>query len=237
MSVLRIAKMGNPILLEKAKPVKDPSAPEIKILAQDMQDTLVDIGGSGLAAPQVMHSLRIVVYRMIPQRIPEASDLTPIPWTVMINPEIKPNKGQKIEVWERCLSIPGLHGKVPRWPEITISYQTLSGKQISQVANSSWAALLQHECDHLDGILYPMRMEDLSLLAFNKEPGPLTRESVEEGTGRIDPLFLDLIQSWPAKNKWYPEKTANPQAIRLMHPSGPERWQGQTGTVPHPPRD
>ena len=86
MSVLRIAKMGNPILLKKAKPIENPTAPEIKALAQDMQDTLVDIGGSGLAAPQVMQDLRMVVYRMIPQRIPADSDLKQIPWTVMINP-------------------------------------------------------------------------------------------------------------------------------------------------------
>ena len=206
MSVLRIAKMGNPILLKKARPIENPTAPEIKALARDMQDTLVDIGGSGLAAPQVMQDLRMVVYRMIPQRIPAASDLKPIPWTVMINPEIKPIKKRKIEVWERCLSIPGLHGKVPRWPEITIDYQTLSGERVSQVAKSSWAALLQHECDHLDGFLYPMRMEDLSLLAFNEEPGPLARESLQEGTNRIDPLFLDLVQSWPAKHTWHPEE-------------------------------
>ena len=77
---------------------------------------------------------------------------------------------------------------------------------MSQEAKSSWAALLQHECDHLDGFLYPMRMEDLSLLAFNEEPGPLAQESAKEGTSRIDPLFLDLVQSWPAKQKWYPEE-------------------------------
>jgi peptide deformylase len=143
---------------------------------------------------------------MIPKRIPAGSDLKPIPWTVMINPEITPKAKNKIEVWERCLSIPGLHGKVPRWPEININYQTLTGDRISQVARSSWAALLQHECDHLDGILYPMRMEDLSLLAFNDEPGPLARESAEAGTNQIDPLFLELVQSWPAKEKWHPTR-------------------------------
>ena len=206
MSVLRIAKMGNPILLEKAKRIEHPTSPEIRALAKDMQDTLLDIGGSGLAAPQVMQGVRMVVYRMIPQRIPASSNLEPIPWTVMVNPEITPNANHKVEIWERCLSIPGLHGKVPRWPEITITYETLLGERISQVARSSWAALLQHECDHLDGILYPMRMQDLSLLAFNDEPGPLARESTETGRNQIDPLFLELVQAWPAKDKWHPQK-------------------------------
>ncbi len=204
MSVLRIAKMGNPILLEKAKRIEHPTSPEIRALAKDMQDTLLDIGGSGLAAPQVMQGVRMVVYQMIPQRIPASSNLEPIPWTVMVNPEISPIAKHKVEVWERCLSIPGLHGKVPRWPEITIVYETLFGERISQVARSSWAALLQHECDHLDGVLYPMRMGDLSLLAFNDEPGPLARESTKTGTNQIDPLFLELVKGWPAKEKWYP---------------------------------
>mgnify|MGYP001165075586 CR=1 FL=1 len=205
MSVLRIAKMGNPILRKKAKPIEDPTARAVATLARDMQETLEDIGGSGLAAPQIMESVRIVVYRMIPKRIPAASGLTPIPWTVMINPQITPNTNEKVEVWERCLSIPGLHGKVPRWPEITVSYQTLLGDKISHIAHSSWAALLQHECDHLDGVLYPMRMNDLSLLAFNEEPGSLAIESANSGPERIDPLFLDLVNAWPAKERWCPE--------------------------------
>ena len=204
MSVLKIAKMGNPVLLEKAKRIEDPTSPEIRALANDMQETLLDIGGSGLAAPQVMRGVRLVVYRMIPKRIPANSDLKPIPWTIMINPEITPKTPRKVEVWERCLSIPGLHGKVPRWPEITIAYQTLSGQHISLAARSSWAALLQHECDHLDGILYPMRMQNLSLLAFNDEPGPLSKESTDKGAKQIDPLFLELVEAWPAKEKGYP---------------------------------
>jgi len=206
MSVLRIVKMGNPILLQKARRIEDPTSPEIRALAKDMQDTLLDIGGSGLAAPQVLQGVRMVVYRMTPQRIPANSNLEPIPWTVLVNPEITPITKYKVEIWERCLSIPGLHGKVPRWPEITITYETLFGERVSQVARSSWAALLQHECDHLDGVLYPMRMRDLSLLAFNDEPGPLARESAETGSSQIDPLFLDLVQAWPAKEKWYTQE-------------------------------
>src|SRR3954470_14181299 len=155
MAVLRIARMGNPILSQVAAPVEDPSAPEIRRLAADMQETLEDIGASGLAANQVFVPKRVVVYRMIAARIPKGSGLEPRPWTVMVNPVITPKAQTKTPVWERCLSIPGLHGKVPRYLDINIRYQTLDGKTVEHDAFSSWAALLQHECDHLDGVLYP----------------------------------------------------------------------------------
>jgi peptide deformylase len=201
VAVLRIAKMGNPVLLRKAAPVADPRAPEIRKLAADMQETLEDIGASGLAAPQVFDSKRVVVYRIIAARIPEGSGLEPRPWTVMVNPLITPKTETKTPVWERCLSIPGLHGKVPRYLDIRITYQTLEGESVSHDARSSWAALLQHECDHLDGIVYPMRMTDLSLLAYNDEPGPLAREVAADPKG-IDPLFIDLVERWPGRTRW-----------------------------------
>lgn len=202
MAVLRIARMGNPVLSRIAAPVADPSAPEIRQLAADMQETLEDIGASGLAAPQVFVSRRVVVYRVIASRIPEGSGLEPRPWTVMINPVITPRSGAKTPVWERCLSIPGLHGKVPRFMHITIAFQDLAGKTVSHDARSSWAALLQHECDHLEGIVYPMRMTDLSLLAYNEEPGPLAREVHADPKG-IDPLFIDLVERWPGRARWF----------------------------------
>ncbi|HUG79981.1 MAG TPA: peptide deformylase [Burkholderiales bacterium] len=205
MAVLRIAKMGNPVLLKVTAPVEDPGAPEIRRLAADMQETLEDIGASGLAAPQVFVSKRVVVYRVIASRIPEGSGLEPRPWTVMVNPLITPRSGAKTPVWERCLSIPGLHGKVPRDSHITIRYQDLDGKTVTHDAYSSWAALLQHECDHLDGIVYPMRMTDLALLAFNDEPGPLAREVAANPQG-IDPLFIDLVERWPGRSRWFAEK-------------------------------
>jgi peptide deformylase len=203
MAVLRIAKMGNPVLLKAAAPVPDPSAPEIRALAADMLETLEDIGASGLAAPQVLVAKRVVVYRIIASRIPPGSGLEPRPWTVMVNPVITPKATTKTPVWERCLSIPGLHGKVPRYSHINISYQGLDGKSVSHDAFSSWAALLQHECDHLDGIVYPMRMTDLSLLAYNDEPGPLAREVAADPQG-IDPLFIDLVERWPGRARWFP---------------------------------
>jgi peptide deformylase len=185
MAVLRIAKMGNPVLLQKAAPVADPTAPEIRQLAADMQETLEDIGA-----------------RIIAARIPEGSGLAPRPWTVMINPVITPKAQATTPVWERCLSIPGLHGKVPRYLDINIRYQDLGGKTHSHDAHSSWAALLQHECDHLDGVVYPMRMTDLSLLAYNEEPGPLAKE-VHANPNGIDPLFIDLVERWPGRERWF----------------------------------
>jgi peptide deformylase len=202
VAVLRIAKMGNPVLLRKAAPVADPRAPEIRKLAADMQETLEDIGASGLAAPQVFESKRVVVYRIIASRIPAGSGLEPRPWTVMVNPVITPKAEAKTPVWERCLSIPGLHGKVPRFLSINVSHQDLDGKTVSHDAHSSWAALLQHECDHLDGVVYPMRMTDLALLAYNDEPGPLAREVSADATG-IDPLFIDLVERWPGRARWF----------------------------------
>jgi peptide deformylase len=203
MAVLRIAKMGNPVLAGKAGHVEDPTAPEIRRLAADMTETLEDIGASGLAAPQVFVAKRVVVYRIIAARIPDGSGLVPRPWTVMVNPVIVPKSERTTPVWERCLSLPGLHGKVPRHLDISISYQDLDGKTHTHDAYSSWAALLQHECDHLDGVVYPMRMADLSLLAYNDEPGPLARE-LHESPGGIDPLFIDLVDRWPGRRRWFP---------------------------------
>src|SRR5262245_24984660 len=202
MAVLRIAKMGNPVLMKKAEPVADPTAPEIRKLAADMQETLEDIGASGLAANQVFVSKRVVVYRMIAARIPEGSGIPPRPWTVMVNPAITPKTAENTPVWWRCLSVTRLHGKLPRSSEIETSFADLEGKTHTQKAFSSWAALLQHEGDHLDGFLCPMRMTDLSLLAYNDEPGPLARELLADPKG-IDPLFIDLVERWPGRSRWF----------------------------------
>jgi len=201
MSILTIAKMGHPVLRRVAAKVDDPTDPAIARLAADMRETLDEIGASGLAATQVFVEKRIVVYRVGASRIPAGSGLQPVPWTVMINPVITPLTDDKVAVWERCLSIPGLHGKVPRYPRISIRYQTLEGGTVEHEAHSSWAALLQHECDHLDGVLYPMQMDDLSLLAFNEAPGALAQEAAANPS-QVDPLFLDLVECWPARERW-----------------------------------
>ena len=201
MSILAIAKMGHPVLRRVAAKVDDPTDPAIARLCADMRETLEDIGASGIAATQVFVGKRVVVYRIGASRIPASSDLKPVPWTIMVNPEITPLTNDKVAVWERCLSIPGLHGKVPRYPRISIRYQTLEGSSVEHEARSSWAALLQHECDHLDGKLYPMRMDDLSMLAFNDAPGALAEEAAED-PDLVGPLFLDLVERWPARARW-----------------------------------
>ena len=103
-------------------------------------------------------------------------------------------------IWERCLSLPGLHGKVPRYKRIEITYLTLEGESRQRVVEDWHAMLLQHECDHLDGILYPMRMTDLSYLAFNAEPGVLAKEA--ETTPDLDMALRAMVEAWPAREKW-----------------------------------
>ena len=171
MALLKIARMGNPVLRKIAEPVADPTDPEVARLAADMMETLLDIGGNGLAAPQVHISKRVVVYRIAPHQIPAGSGFKPLPWTVLINPVIEPLTEEKKLIWERCLSIPGLHGMVPRYTRVRCTAQATDGSPIERVTRGFHAMLLQHECDHLDGILYPMRMTDLTTLAFNSELG------------------------------------------------------------------
>lgn len=172
MALLKIARMGNPILKKIAEPVSDPTDPQVAKLAADMMETLEDIGGNGLAAPQVHVSKRIVVYRIAVHQIPAGADFKPLPWTVLVNPVIEPLTDEKKPIWERCLSIPGLHGIVPRYTRVRCTAQAIDGSRIERVTRGFHAMLLQHECDHLDGILYPMRMTDMRELAFVSEIMP-----------------------------------------------------------------
>ncbi len=188
MALLKIARMGNQVLRRIAEPVADPTDPEVARLAADMMETLEDVGGNGLAAPQVHVSKRVVVYRIAPHQIPSGSNFKPLPWTVLINPVIEPLADDKQLIWERCLSIPGLHGMVPRYTRVRCTARAIDGSRIERVTGGFHAMLLQHECDHLDGILYPMRMTDLSTLAFNSELGdrgflyPRAAEEFEESS-------------------------------------------------------
>ncbi len=200
MAVRSIARMGHPVLRKIATPVADPSDPEIVRLAQDMQDTIEDVGAAGIAAPQVYVSQRIVVFRVPQSRIPAGVKLKPVPWTTMINPVVKPLTTKQELIWERCLSLPNMHGKVPRYTEIKVSYLTPQGKEASIDAENWFAMLLQHEVDHLEGILYPMRMTDLSLLAFNSDPGALAEEALR--TPDLDPALRTLVNAWPTREKW-----------------------------------
>ena len=171
MAILKIALMGNDVLRKVAEPVEDPTDPEIARLAADMRDTLDDIGANGLAAPQVHVSRRVVVYRITDHQIPADAPMEPLDWRVLINPVITSLNDEKMTIWERCLSIPGLHGEVPRYRHVRLQARQLDGTSIDFEASGFHAMVLQHECDHLDGILYPMQMIDLTSLSFNSELG------------------------------------------------------------------
>ncbi len=161
MAVRRIVLMGNPVLREAAAPVENARADDVARLAEDMKDTLTEIDARGIAAPQVSDGRRLVVYRLPAGHIPEGSATEPVPWTAMVNPVIEPLSDGVQTIWERCLSLPGLFGKVRRHRDIRISYATLDGTKEERIARGFHAMLLQHECDHLDGVLYPMRIEDM----------------------------------------------------------------------------
>lgn len=169
MAILKIARMGHPVLCQPAAPVADPSAPEITRLISDMKDTQVDIGGNGLAAPQVYVSKRVVLYRLAAERIPPGAKQPPVDWTALVNPVITPLGDGRMLNYERCLSLPDMVGKVERHTKVHCTYQTLEGKHAEIVARGFHAMVLQHECDHLDGILYPMRMRDLSEFGYASE--------------------------------------------------------------------
>lgn len=167
MALLKIARMGHPVLLARAREVADPAAPAVRRLIGSMAETLADAGGIGLAAPQVHVPLRVILFSVPAHRASENEAELPV--TALINPEIEPVGDEKQLGWEGCLSIPGLRAAVPRWTKIRYRGLSLDGETIERVATGLHARVLQHEVDHLDGILYPMRMNDFSLMAFNEE--------------------------------------------------------------------
>ncbi|MDE0392954.1 MAG: peptide deformylase [Rhodospirillales bacterium] len=182
MAILKIARMGHPVLSSPALPVDDPASAAIARLIGDMVDTLVDANGAGLAAPQVHVPLRLVLFRVPPGResSPEETGengCDPAPAsalespTVLINPEIEPIGTHMVENMEACLSLPGLAGMVQRHDRIRYRWTDTEGRSHECEARGFHARVVQHECDHLDGILYPMRMTDLSTLAFTSELG------------------------------------------------------------------
>ncbi len=171
MSILKIARMGHPVLSVRAQEVADPTSKEVRQLVNDMLETLDDISGAGLAAPQVHVSQRVVIFAAPrdddpPDEGPD-SDFTPM--TVLVNPEWMPLSDEMAIGWEGCLSVPGLTGAVPRHTRIRYRGMTPRGEAIDREATGFHARVFQHEFDHLDGILYPQRMTDLSFLVFTEE--------------------------------------------------------------------
>ena len=169
MAILKIARMGHPVLLAKAEAVVDSTAPEIRRLVADMIETMEDASGAGLAAPQVHVPLRLFVFRVPPGRTEPAEGDGEMPTTVVINPELELLGDEMVLRWEGCLSIPGLRAAVPRHRRVRYSGVDAEGRTVGAEASGFHAGVVQHEYDHLDGILYPMRMTDFSLFGFNEE--------------------------------------------------------------------
>ena len=168
MAILKIARMGHPVLLREADPVADPRDPDVRRLIADMAETMHDAGGLGLAAPQVHAPLRLFVWRA-------AGGVA-----ALINPEIEPIGEEEENGWEGCLSIPGMRGCVPRAKRVRFRGLDAAGEPVEGEAEGLTARVLQHEADHLDGVLYPMRMTDFALFGFTDE---LARAAAQEGGG------------------------------------------------------
>lgn len=169
MAILKIARMGHPVLLTPAAPVADPSTPDIRRLVADMIETMEDAQGAGLAAPQVHVPLRLFVFRVPPGRTELAEGDGEMGNTVVINPEIELLGDEMVLRWEGCLSIPGLRAAVPRHRRVRYRGVDTDGNAVGAEASGFHAGVVQHEYDHLDGILYPMRMTDFRLFGFNEE--------------------------------------------------------------------
>lgn len=167
MAILKIARMGHPVLRAQASPVDTVTDPKIKTLINDMIETMEDASGTGLAAPQVHEPLQIVTYFARGARLEEGEEEVPL--TVLINPVLTPLDEGPVYGWEGCLSVPGMTGLVPRWRSLHLSALSGEGEKIEKDVHGFHARVLQHECDHLAGILYPQRMDDLSLLMFQEE--------------------------------------------------------------------
>lgn len=162
--IREVLKMGDERLLARARPVEKFDTNELKSLLLDMHDTMENLSGAGLAAPQIGVSLRVVVFGVKGNpRYPDAED---VPYTVLINPVIEPLSQDMEEGWEGCLSVPGLRGVVPRYSRLRYSGFDAHGARIEREAEGFHARVVQHECDHLDGILYPMRVKDFTRFGF-----------------------------------------------------------------------
>lgn len=169
MAILKIARMGHPVLLERCAPVPDPGAPEIRRLAADMIATMEDAPGVGLAAPQVHVPLRLFVFRVPDGRRGGDPEDLPLGTSVLVNPEVELLTDERVLRWEGCLSIPGLRAAVPRAPRIRYRGVDLDGRPVERVVGGFHAGVVQHEYDHLDGILYTMRLTDFRLFGFSEE--------------------------------------------------------------------
>jgi len=167
MAERRVLKMGDPRLERVSEPVRAFAGEALERLVADLWDTMAARGGVGIAAPQIGVPERVVVFGM--EQHPRRRELPPIPWTVLANPEIEPLDDTLEAGWEGCLSVPGLRGFVPRHPRVRYRGLDAEGNPIEREVEGFHARVVQHECDHLDGILYPRRIADLRHFGFEEE--------------------------------------------------------------------
>jgi len=161
-----VLKMGDPVLLQVARPVQAFDTPELAALLEDMRDTMAALDGAGLAAPQIGVSLQVVIFGVGAN--PRYPDAEAVPYTELLNPVLEP-VGDAVEGgWEGCLSVPGMRGLVPRWARLRYRGFTPTGDPVDRTVSGFHARVVQHECDHLMGILYPMRIRDLRQFGFSE---------------------------------------------------------------------
>lgn len=170
MAVHEILRMGHPFLLRVAEPVAELNSPWLHTLVADMLETMVARKGAGLAAPQIGVNARVVVFEL--KNNPRYPDADPVPLTVLVNPILSPVGAELEEDWEGCLSVPGMRGWVPRYKNLHYRGYDQFGAPIDRTVTGFHARVVQHECDHLDGILYPQRMRDLRKFGFIEELFP-----------------------------------------------------------------
>ena len=156
--------MGDPRLLQASRPVEAYGTPELHALIGDMQDTMHAANGAGLAAPQIGVGLRVVIFGF--ESNPRYPQAEAVPFTILVNPVLAPLSDEQEEGWEGCLSVPGLRGVVPRWARLVYRGFDADGTLIEREATGFHARVVQHECDHLDGILYPMRIRDFTRFGY-----------------------------------------------------------------------
>jgi len=167
MTVREILKMGDPRLLRVAQPVREFDTPQLHLLVADMFDTMRAVNGAGLAAPQIGVDLQLVIFGTDAPN-PRYPDAPVVPRTVLLNPTLTPIGAEEEEGWEGCLSVPGLRGVVPRWKSIRYTGFDPFGDPIDRTVDGFHARVVQHECDHLIGKLYPMRVRDFSRFGYTE---------------------------------------------------------------------
>ena len=166
MAVREVLRMGDPRLLERAQPVAQFDTAELHALLADMQDTMAALDGAGLAAPQIGVGLQVVIFGI--ERNPRYPDAEAVPQTVLINPMLTPLSSETEDGWEGCLSVPGMRGVVPRYARLRYQGYDQYGKTIDLSVEGFHARVVQHECDHLIGVLYPMRIRDFRQFGFTE---------------------------------------------------------------------